>query len=72
LYDVYTHNGGVHETQTCILMLSLDKEKLAFNTDDLLKRFNSYEICYDRTRKRWPFNKGDFLIEATTLVGFKR
>jgi hypothetical protein len=23
-------------------------------------------IFYDRTRKRWPFNTGDCLIEATT------
>ena len=30
-----------------------------------LKRFNSYEIFYDRTRKRLPFNTGDYLIEVT-------
>jgi hypothetical protein len=25
---------------------------------------------YDRTRNRWPFNKGDCLIEVTTWAGF--
>jgi len=25
------------------------------------KRFNSCEIFYDRTRKRWPFNAGNCL-----------
>ena len=24
---------------------------------------------YDRTRKGWPFNTGEFLIEATTWAG---
>jgi len=33
------------------------------------KRFNSYEIFYDRTRKRWPLNTGDCLIEVTTWLG---
>jgi hypothetical protein len=33
------------------------------------KRFNSYEFVYDRTRKGWPFNTGDCLIEVTTLAG---
>ena len=33
------------------------------------KRFNSYEIFYDRTRKRWPFNTGDCLIEVTAWAG---
>jgi hypothetical protein len=28
--------------------------------------FNSYEIFYDRTRKRWLLNTGACLIEATT------
>ena len=31
--------------------------------------FNSYEIFYDRTRKMWPFNTGDCLIEVTTWAG---
>jgi hypothetical protein len=31
------------------------------------KRFNSYEMLYDRTRKRWPFNIGDCLIKVTVL-----
>jgi len=28
--------------------------------------FNSYEIVYDRTRKRLPFNTGDCFIKVTT------
>jgi hypothetical protein len=28
--------------------------------------FNSYEMFYDRTRKRWPLNTGHCLIEVTT------
>ena len=27
------------------------------------KRFNAYEIFYDRTRKMWPFNTGNCLVE---------
>jgi hypothetical protein len=34
-------------------------------------RFNSNEIFYDRTRKRWPFNTGDFLIEVITWAGLR-
>ena len=30
---------------------------------------NSYEIFYHRTRKGWPFNTGDCLIEVTTWAG---
>ena len=30
-----------------------------------LKRFNSYEIVYDMTRKGWLFNTDDCLIEVT-------
>ena len=33
------------------------------------KRFNSYEVFYDRTRKRWPFNTGVCLIEVAVWVG---
>jgi hypothetical protein len=33
------------------------------------KRFNLYEIFYDRTRKGEPLNTGDCLIEVTTYVG---
>jgi hypothetical protein len=33
------------------------------------KSFNSYEIFYDSTRKRWPFNTGDCLIEVPTWAG---
>jgi len=31
-----------------------------------LKSFNSYEIVYDRIRKKIPINTGDCLIEVTT------
>jgi hypothetical protein len=33
-----------------------------------IKRSNSYEIFYDFTRKSWPFNIGDCLIELTLWV----
>jgi hypothetical protein len=33
------------------------------------KRLNSFEIFYDRTRKRWPVNTGDCLIEVTAWAG---
>ena len=33
------------------------------------KKINSYKIFYDRTRKRWPFNTGDCLIEVTSWAG---
>ena len=40
-----------------------DKEKVALQDRWPLKQGS---IFYDRTRKRWPFNTGDCLIEATT------
>jgi hypothetical protein len=33
------------------------------------KRLNSYEIYYDKTRKKWPLNTGDCLIEVTSWAG---
>ena len=37
-----------------------DKEKVIFKDKvTSWKRFNSYKIFYDRTRKRWPFKTGD-------------
>ena len=42
-----------------------DKEKVVLQFRwPLKRRFNSYEIVYDRTRKVWPFNTDD-LIELT-------
>ena len=44
--------------------------KCSFKTGDLLKDYhNSYEIFYDRTIKRWPFNTCDCLIEVTPCEG---
>jgi hypothetical protein len=34
-----------------------------------LKKFNWYEISYGRTRKMWPFNTGDCLIEVNAWAG---
>ena len=34
-----------------------------------LKRLNSYEIYYDKTRKKWPLNTGDCLIQVTSWAG---
>ena len=47
----------------------MTKKKWPYTAGDLLKRLNSYEIFYDRTRKRLPFNTGDYLIEVTTWEG---
>ena len=33
------------------------------------KRFNAYAIFHDRTRKKWPFNTVDCLIEVTARAG---
>jgi hypothetical protein len=33
-----------------------------------IKRFNSYEILYDGTRKRLPFNTGDCLIVIKLML----
>ena len=38
-----------------------------YKTGDLLKRFNSYAIFYERTRKMWPLITGDRLIEVTRI-----
>jgi hypothetical protein len=32
-------------------------------------RGHLWEIFYDRTRERWPFSTGDFLIEVTAWAG---
>ena len=34
------------------------------------KRFNSYEIFYDKTSKGWPSNIGYYLVEVTLWAGF--
>jgi hypothetical protein len=31
------------------------------------KRLNSYEIIYDRTRKKWPFNTGDCMDRCNCI-----
>jgi len=46
-----------------------DKKKWPYKTDDSYKRFNSYEIFSDKTRKMWPFNTGYCLIEVTSWAG---
>ena len=44
-----------------------DKEKVIFYYDTW--PLSSYEIFNDWARKRWPFNTGDCLIEATSREG---
>jgi hypothetical protein len=57
-------------SQTCI-----KRSPLGHRKSDLIrqvtskKRLYSYELFYDRTRKGWPFNTGDCLIEVTTWTG---
>jgi len=60
-------NQKIKYSQTCI-----KRSPLVHRKSGLLrqltskKRFISYAIFYDRTRKRWPFNAGDCLTEVTT------
>ena len=51
--------------QTCMKRSSLGQRKSGLIRQvTSYKRFNSYEIFNDRTRKRCPFNTGDCLIEV--------
>ena len=57
-------------SQTCIKRSPLGQRKSGLIRQvTSLKRFNSYEIFYDRTRKMGPFNTGDCLIEVTAWAG---
>jgi len=47
-----------------------DKEKVIIQDRWPLKSGYSYEIFHDMTRKMWPFNTGDCLIEVTAWAGF--
>ena len=61
-----------HNSQTSIKRSPLDNQQvdlLLIREVSSLKRFNSYETFYDRTRKGWPFNTGDCLTEVTTWEG---
>ena len=57
-------------SQTCIKRSPLGQRK-----SDLIrqvtsyKRFNLYDIFYDRTINMWLFNTGDCLIEVTVWAG---
>jgi hypothetical protein len=42
-----------------------DKEKNGLIRPVTSKRFNSYELFYNRKRQMWPFNTGNCLIEVT-------
>jgi hypothetical protein len=54
-------------SQTCIKRSPLGERKSGLIRQITpYERFNSYEIFYNRTSKRWPFNTGDCLIEVTT------
>jgi hypothetical protein len=57
-------------SQTCIKRSPLGQRKIdLIRQVTSLKRFNAYDIFYHRTRKRWPFNTGDCLIEVTAWAG---
>ena len=56
--------------ETCLKRSPLGQRKSGLIRQvTTLKRFNSYDIFYDRTRKKCPFNTGDCLIEVTTWAG---
>ena len=69
---VYTFESVCFKTkmkysQTCIKRSPLEQRKSGLIRQvTSSKRLNSYELFYDRTRKGWPFNTGDCLIELTT------
>ena len=58
------NNPGINNmySQTCIKMSSLRQRKHGL-TRQLIsyKRFNLYEIFYDRKRKKLPLNRGDHM-----------
>ena len=50
----------INYSQTCMKRPPLGQRKSdLIRQVTSIKRLNSYEIFYDRTRKRWPFNTGD-------------
>ena len=44
------------------------KKQWLYKTGDLLKEV-PFEIVYDRTSQKWPFDRGDCLIEVTAWAG---
>ena len=70
-------NYGGDKNQICMALIKnkhtfkpvFKRSSLGQRKSDLLKRFNSYEIFQKRTKRMWPFNTDDCLIEVTTWVG---
>jgi len=57
-------------SQTCIKRSLLgQRESGLVRQVTSLKRFNSYEIFYDRTGNRWPFDTDDCSIQVTAWAG---
>jgi hypothetical protein len=57
-------------SQTCIKRSPLGQRKRGFIRQvTSWKRFNTYEMFYDRTINRWPLNTGDCVIKVTTSTG---
>ena len=70
MYCVKLVNGIPMYSQTCIKRSPLGQRKSGLIRQvTSQKSFNSYEIFYGRTRKRWPFNTGDYLIKVAALTG---
>ena len=68
------HSSGYIYSQTCIKRSPFGiKKKWSFKMGDLFfyikKKLNSYEIVYDRTKKKRSFKTGDCLIKVTAWVG---
>ena len=66
----FTYLGTrIQLVKTCIKRSPLEQRKNGLLRQlTSWKRLNSYEIFYDRTRKRWPFNTGDCLASLTVHV----
>jgi len=62
-------NQQTKYSQTCIKRSPLGWRKGGLLRQTTYKRLNSYEIDFDRTKKGWPLNTGECLIEVTAWAG---
>ena len=65
-----SHDVGTVYSQTCIKRSPLRQKKVTFIRQvNTYNKFNSYEIFFEMTRKRWSLNTGDCLIKVTLWAG---
>ena len=62
--------GSIHIQSNCVKISPLGQTKSGLITQvTSYKWFNSYEHFYVRTRKMWPLNTSDCLIDVTLWTG---